>query len=85
MRAGRSGGCDAQIRLGLGKMQDLGAVGEHRGRGFPGIESSFVHLAEMGHEVGLQAAGPMQELGKAAEQLVVREPLERARVFHGEL
>jgi hypothetical protein len=49
---GRSGRRDPQIRLGLGEMEDLRAIGEHRRGGFAGVEPAFVDLADVGHEVG---------------------------------
>ena len=46
---------DAQVGLGLREVKDLRAPGEHRGRGLAGVEPARVHLADVGHEVGLGA------------------------------
>ena len=73
---------DAQIGFRLGEVQDVGAVGEHRGRSLAGIEPSLVHLGDVSDEVGLDAPGLEQEVGQAKEQLVVRQCLERTLVFH---
>ena len=69
---------DAQVGFGLREVKDLRAPGEHRGRGLAGVEPARVHLADVGNEVGLAAAGASQELGQAAEQLVVRDQIESA-------
>jgi hypothetical protein len=74
---------DAQIGLGFREVEDLGAVREHRGRGFASIEPSLVDLADVGDEVGFHASGPPEDLGQAAEQLVVGDCVERKLMFHG--
>ena len=55
MLPARPGHVDPQRRLGLGEVQPLDAVGVHRGRGFPGVESARVHLGNEGDEIGLDA------------------------------
>ena len=67
---------DPQRGLGLREMQHLDAVGVHGGRGLPGVEPARVHLGDEGDEVGLDAAGLLQHLGQAAQQIVVRHGLE---------
>ena len=62
---------DPQVGLGLGEVEALGAVDEHRGRGFAGVEPALVDLADVRDEVGLDAARVGHELAEAAEQLVV--------------
>jgi hypothetical protein len=47
---------DPQIGLGLREVEDLRAVGEHRGSGVAGIEPSLVHLGDVGDEIALDAA-----------------------------
>jgi hypothetical protein len=64
---------DAQVGLGLREMEDLRAVGEHRGRSLAGVEPALVDLADVGDEVGLDAPGLPQKLDEAAQQLVVRD------------
>ena len=78
-RAGRG---DAEIGLGLREVQDLHAVDEHRRKGLAGKEPSLVHLGDVRDDVGLDSPGLAHELGQAVEQLVVRDRLERALVFH---
>ena len=68
-----AGGGDAEVRLGIGEVEDLGAVREHRGRGFAGEEPAPVDLADVGDEVGLVAAGPTEEIRQATEEIVVGE------------
>ena len=69
-----AGGGDAQVRLELGEVERLRAVGEHRGRGLAGVEPAGIHLTDVSDEVGLDAARVPQELGQATEQLVVGIP-----------
>ena len=80
---GASGG-DAQVRLELGEVQHLRAVGEHRGRGLAGIEPARIHFPDEGDEIGFDSPRLMQKLGQSAEERVVRDLLERARVFHAD-
>ena len=47
---------DAPVGLGLGEVERLHAVDEHRGEGASGVELSLVDLADVGDEVGLGAA-----------------------------
>ena len=77
-----AGGGDAEVGLGLGEMEDVGAVREHRGRGFPGVEPAPVDLANVSDEVGLVATGPTEEIRQAPEQIVVGERRERVSAFH---
>jgi hypothetical protein len=50
----RTGRRNTEIGLGLGEVQDLHAVGEHRGEGLAGIELSLLHLGDVGDDVGLE-------------------------------
>ena len=53
----RGAGCDdAQIRLGLGEMEALRTVDEHRGAGLARVEPSLVDLGDVRDDVGLGAA-----------------------------
>jgi hypothetical protein len=47
---------DAQVRLGLGQVQDAGRVHEHRGRGRAQVEAPRIHLAQVRDELGLDTA-----------------------------
>jgi len=71
MLEGRAGRGDAQVGLGLGEVKDLRAVGEHGGGGFAGVEPALVHLGDVGQEVGLRAAGLLEQIGQPTKQLVV--------------
>ncbi len=51
----RSRGGNAEIGLGLGEVEPLRAVGEHRRRGFAGVEPTRVYLADVGDEIGFVA------------------------------
>jgi hypothetical protein len=66
----RSGRSDAQVRLRFRQVQHLDTVGEHRGHGLAGVETSLVH-PDVGHEIGLAAAGQPEKLDEVPEQLVV--------------
>ena len=77
-----AGGGDAEVGLGLGEVKDLGAVHEHRGRGFAGIEPAPVDLANVGDEGGLVATGLTEQIRQATEQLVVGERCQRVSAFH---
>ena len=57
-------------------MEDLRAVGEHGGRGRAGVETALVDLADVGDDVGLDAAGLPENLDETAQQLVVRNGLQ---------
>jgi hypothetical protein len=46
------------------------------------VELALFYLSDVGDEVGLDASGLLQDIGKAAKELVVRNGLERALVFH---
>ncbi len=48
---------DPQVGLGLGEVEDVGAVDEHRGGGLAGVEAPHLHLGDVGDEIGLHAAG----------------------------
>jgi hypothetical protein len=82
MQPRRPGCRNAEIGLGLGEVQDVHAVGEHRREGLAGKEPSLLHLRDVGDDVGLDAPGLAHELGQAVEQLVVRDGLERSFLFH---
>ena len=77
-----AGGGDAEVGLGLGEVEDLGAVREHRGRGFARVEPSTVDLADVRDEVGLVATGPSEQIRQAPEELVVGERRQRVSAFH---
>ena len=78
----RPGRRNAEVGLGLGKVQDVRAVDEHRRKGIAGIEPSFVHLGDVRDDVGLDAPGLARKLGQAVEQFVVRDRLERSLLLH---
>jgi hypothetical protein len=48
-------GGDAQIRLELGEVQHLRAVGEHRRRGLAGVELARIHFPNVGDEIGFDS------------------------------
>jgi hypothetical protein len=73
----RPGDGGPQIGLGLGEVEDVRAVDEHRGGGFAGVEVSSLHLTDVRDEVGLDAAGLTEEIGEPAEEIVVGEGFER--------
>ena len=77
-----AGGGDPEVGLGLGEVEDLGAVPEHRGRGFAGVEPAPVDLADVSDEVGLVATGLTEQIRQATEQLVVGERGQRVSAFH---
>jgi hypothetical protein len=79
---GCTGHRNAEIGLGLGKVQDLPDVTEHRGKCLAGIEPSLLHLGDVGDDVRLDSTGLAHERGQALEQFVVRDRLERSLVFH---
>ena len=78
MPACGAGDADAHIGLGLREVQPLSTVGEHRRGGFTGVEPASLDLADVGDEVGLDAARVRDELVEAAQQLVVGEAVEMA-------
>jgi hypothetical protein len=67
-----------RVRLRLGKVEPPRTVDEHRRRGLAGEEPSRVDFADVGDEVGLRAARLRQDVGEAAEQLVVGKMSQRA-------
>ena len=77
-----AGGGDAEVGLGLGEVEDLGAVREDRGRGFAGVEATPVYLADVSDEVGLVATGPTEKIRQATEEIVVGERRQRVSAFH---
>jgi len=77
-----AGGGDPEVGLGLGEVEDLGTVHEHRGRGFAGVEPAPVDLADVRDEVGLVATGLAEQIRQATEKLVVGERRQRASAFH---
>ena len=62
---------NAQVGLSLREVEDLRALGEHRGRGRAGVEATPVDLADVSDEVGFGAPGLPQQSGETAQQLVV--------------
>ena len=62
---------DAAVGLGFREVQGSSAVGEHRREGLTGVEPALVGLADVGDEIGLDAAGLRDELRESIEQLVV--------------
>ena len=76
-----SGHGDAQVGLGLREVQGVGAVGEHGGERFPGVEASLVHLGDVCDEVPLDAARLGEDLRQAEEEIVVGECRERSALL----
>jgi hypothetical protein len=62
-----AGGGDAQVGLGLGEVEALREIGEHRRRGLAGVEAARVDLADVDDEVGLGVARLAQDLDQAAK------------------
>ena len=77
-----AGGSDAEVGLGLGEVEDLGAVLEHRGRGLAGVELTPVNLADVSDEIGLVATGSTEKIRQATEEIVVGERRQRVSAFH---
>ncbi len=77
-----AGGGDAEIGLGLGEVEDVGAPREHRGRGFAGVQPSSVDLADVSDEVGLVATGLTEQIRQATEEIVVGERRQRVSALH---
>ena len=67
---------DAPVGLGLGEVKGLGAVDEHRGEGLAREQTALVDLADVGDEVGLDAARLADELVQSPQQLVVGDVAE---------
>jgi hypothetical protein len=65
------GHVDAQPCLGLREVEHLHAVGEHRGHGFPSVGFPSVDLGDVGDELRLVPTDPTEDIGQAAQQLVV--------------
>ena len=82
MLEGGTGRGDAQVGLGLGEVKDLSTVGEHRRGGFASVEPALVDLGDVGHEIGLRAAGLVEQIAQPTEQLVVGDGVERTPSFH---
>ena len=74
---------DAQIGLLLREAKDIRAPDEHRGRSLASVELAAVDLTDVGDDIGLGAARPMNEVGQATQQLVVRYGLQARTLFHG--
>ena len=58
---------------------------EQRGRALASVEPAFVHLTDVGDEVGFDAPRLPQEIGEAAEELVIGNGLKfsvRAIMLH---
>ena len=62
VRACGAGDRDAPVGLGLGEVKGLGAVDEHGGEGLAREQTALVDLADVGDEVGLDAARLADEL-----------------------
>ena len=62
---------DAQVGLGLGQVQDVRAVREHRRRGFASKEPASVHFRDVLDDLGLDAARLSKQLRQAMQKLVV--------------
>jgi serine/threonine protein kinase len=75
---------DPQGGLGLREMQHVDAVGVHRSRRLSGVESALVHLGDVRHQVGFDAAGLPQRVGQTAEHLLVRHGREIRCSPHGQ-
>jgi len=84
MLARCSGHQDAQPGLGLGEVQDLRAVREHRRSSLAGVELARVDLSDVGDEVGLDTSGLTRQVGQTAEQLVVRNGSQTRFVSHAQ-
>ena len=82
MLAGRSRRGDAEVRLGRGEVEALGAVGPHRGARLSGVEPASVDLADVRHEVGLGVTRGLEETNEVPEELVVRECAEFSCILH---
>ena len=72
------GACDrdAPIGLGLRKVKGLGSIDEHGREGLAREKTTLVGLADVGDEVGLDAARLVDELVQSPQQLVVGDVVE---------
>jgi hypothetical protein len=71
---------DAPVGLGLGQVEHLCAIGEHRREGVPAEESALLDLSDVRDEVGLDAAVLGDELGEPVDQHVVGNGTKRIEV-----
>ena len=68
---------DAQVGFRLGEVEHLGAVGEQRRRRRAHVEAPLVHLGEVRDDVGLVSSRLAQQIRELAQELVVREQVQR--------
>jgi hypothetical protein len=80
---GRTRDGDPSVRLLFREVGPLGAPREQGMRGLAGVEPSGVDLRDVGDEVGLVVAGPVQDVEQATEQLVVRNGPQIRSLSHG--
>jgi hypothetical protein len=80
-RIGSSGSrsLDPVIGGGLREVQDLGAVGEHRGAALLEVEPPSIDLAEVGEQLRLDLTVAGGELVECAKQVAIRKARERGR------
>jgi hypothetical protein len=69
---------DPQVGLVLREVEHLGAVREHRRTGFPSVQTPGVDLGNVGDQIRLDVPRPGEDVGQAAQQLVVGQCSERA-------
>jgi hypothetical protein len=74
-----SRGLDPVISRGLREVQDLGAVGEHRGAALLEVEPASVDFAEVGEQLRLDLTVAGDELLECAEQGAIGEACQRGR------
>jgi hypothetical protein len=63
---------DPKIGLVLREIQNFRTILEHR-RNARRVESPPVRFSDVGHELGFNAAGFLQECGQTSKQLVIRD------------
>ena len=73
---------DAAVGLGFGEVKGLCAVDEHGGEGLAREQPALVDLADVGDEVGLDAARLADELVESPQQLVVGDVVESESGLH---
>jgi hypothetical protein len=71
MLQGGAGHPDPVVRLGIGQVQDVRAVLEHRRAGESGVEVPRLDLRDVGDERRLDAARLAEQVGESGEELVV--------------
>jgi hypothetical protein len=82
---GGSACADPQVGLGLGEMEDLRAVREHRRRGFARVEPALLDFSDVRDQVGLDPARVTEQRGQATKDIVVREMGKAKFVSHGRI